>query len=91
MQHDPLHRPTWREMMDHPMFTDDQESRNNKIKLDIIFDAEPEEGIAFKDNKIFVNTKDPTLYERLHKAAVEKYLDEHEDEMETHFDDLLHT
>lgn len=91
MQHDPLHRPTWREMMDHPMFTESAASQNNKIKLDIIFDAEPEEGIAFKDNKIYVNTKDPTLYEKLHQKAVERYLEEVEDGIDDHLEVLLKT
>ena len=78
-------------MMDHPMFTEKAESQNNKITLDIIFDAEPEEGIAFKDNKIYVNTKDPTLYEKLHQKAVERYMEELEDGMEDHLEDLLQT
>ena len=65
MQNDPLMRPTWQEMMEHPMFTADEQSRLNKIKLDIIFDSEPSDGIEFKDQKIYVNTRDPTLYERL--------------------------
>ena len=38
MQNDPLHRPTWQEMMVHPMFTGSAEDRDNKIKLDIVFD-----------------------------------------------------
>jgi len=38
MQADPLMRPTWQEMQVHPMFTQTAESRDNKIKLDIIFD-----------------------------------------------------
>ena len=70
MQHEPLKRPTWQEMMAHPMFTDTEASMNNKIKLDIIFNEEPDDGIEFRDGKIYVNTKDPTLYERLHKQAV---------------------
>ncbi len=39
-----------------------RDSISNKIKLDIVFDQEPENGIAFSDKKIYVNTKDPTLY-----------------------------
>ena len=62
MQHEPLNRPTWQEMQQHPMFTSSDRSRYNQIKLDIIFDEEPAQGIAFRDNKIYVNTNDPTLY-----------------------------
>ena len=86
MQHDPLHRPTWQEMRDHSMFKD---SQSNKIKLDIVFDTEPESGIMFEDKKIYVNTKDPTLYQRLHQKAIENYMNEHESDMEGHFDEIL--
>lgn len=74
MQNDPFLRPTWCEMMEHPMLTEPATSRLNKIKLDIIFDQEPQEGIKFEDNKIYVNTKDPTLYEKLHKKAIKQYM-----------------
>ena len=70
MQHDPLFRPTWQEMQEHPMFSQSENSRYNQIKLDIIFNEEPAEGIAFRQNKIYVNTNDPTLYEKLHKQAI---------------------
>ena len=63
MQHEPLFRPSWTEMKEHPMFSD---SISNKIKLDIVFDTEPDTGIKFDDKKIYVNTKDPALYQRLH-------------------------
>ena len=32
----------------------------------IIFDEEPPKGIEFKAGKIYVNTKDPMLYQDLH-------------------------
>ena len=91
MQHEPFKRPTWQEMMQHPMFTAPESSRNNKIKLDIVFDAEPADGIEFRDNKIFVNTKDPTLYERLHKQAIDNYLEENESDMEDHLNSMMMT
>ena len=53
-------------MQEHPMFSASENGRYQQIKLDIIFNEEPEEGIAFRQNKIYVNTKDPTLYEKLH-------------------------
>ena len=86
MQHDPFQRPTWEEMIDHPMFRD---SMSNKIQLDIVFDQEPENGISFKNKKIFVNTKDPTLYQKLHQKAIETFMLEHGKSMEGHFDDIL--
>ena len=46
----------------HPMFTETTQSRNNQIKIDIVVDEEPEEGLTFANGKIYVNTKDPTLY-----------------------------
>ena len=55
------------------MFTETAQSRDNQIKLDIIFDQEPQDGISFHDNKIYVNTNDPTLYQRLHEQAIEAY------------------
>ena len=66
MQHDPLHRPTWQEMQQHQMFSYERESVDKKITLDFIVDQEPPEGIKFQDNKIYVNTRDPALYERLY-------------------------
>ena len=41
MQHEPSHRPSWQEMLVHPIFTEKAQSRDNKIKLDIIFDQAP--------------------------------------------------
>ena len=76
MQPEPLQRPTWQEMQLHPMFT--QAAGTEKIPLDIVFDEEPEEGLQFRDGKIFVNTNDPTLYERLHERAVQRFMEENE-------------
>ena len=56
MQNDPLLRPSWQEMKQHPMFTDDENSRNNKIRLDILTTEQPAKGIEFRDNKIYVNS-----------------------------------
>ena len=69
-------------MMAHPMFTESAESQNNKIKIDIIVDEEPEDGLTFKNGKIFVNTKDPTIYQQRHEKAVQKFIREHEHNME---------
>ena len=52
------------------------------IKFDLVFDEEPPEGVLFKDNKIFVNTKDPTIYERFHQKAIERFIEENEEELE---------
>ena len=57
------------------MFTASESSRYNQITLDIIFNEEPAEGIQFRENKIYVNTNDPTLYEKLHKQAIKTYID----------------
>ena len=38
MQHDPFYRPTWEEMMVHPMFEGNEDAMANKITLDIVFD-----------------------------------------------------
>lgn len=45
----------------------------NRIKLDIVFDQEPEDGLRFSEGKIFVNTKDPTLYTQLYQQAIQRY------------------
>mmetsp|Transcript_41388 Transcript_41388/g.54456 ORF Transcript_41388/g.54456 Transcript_41388/m.54456 type:complete len:92 (+) Transcript_41388:83-358(+) len=65
MQHDPLHRPTWREMKEHQIFTD-TENLNNRIPLDIVFDEEPEDGISFSEGKIYMNTNEPARYANLY-------------------------
>ena len=89
MQHDPFRRPTWQEMQVHPMFTASESSRYNQITLDIIFNEEPAEGIQFRENKIYVNTNDPTLYEKLHKQAIKTYIDQHESFMQAHLDSVM--
>jgi serine/threonine protein kinase len=89
MQHDPLQRPTWQEMTAHPMLSQSAQSLNDKITLDIIFDQEPAQGVQFKDNKIFVNTRDPTLYERLHKQAVARFMEEHMASVEDNENNIL--
>lgn len=89
MQHDPFHRPTWQEMQEHPIFTASENGRYQQIKLDIIFNEEPQEGIAFRQNKIYVNTKDPTLYEKLHQQAVQAYMEQHDSFMQDCLNSVL--
>ena len=86
MQHEPLLRPNWQEMQEHPFFTSQQ---TDTIKFDIIFDEEPPEGVKFENNKIFVNTKDPTLYERFHDAAIEKFMAENEEVFEDEMNKMV--
>jgi hypothetical protein len=40
--------------------------RFDMIKFDIVFDEDPPEGVEFRDNKIFVNTKDSGVYQRFY-------------------------
>ena len=75
----------------HPMFTEGAASRNNQIRIDIVVDEEPEDGLTFANNKIYVNTRDPTLYQRLHERAVEKFMVEHDNALEDHFNEILMT
>ena len=63
-------------MQNHPFFSS---QASQEIPLDIVFDQEPPEGLRFQEGKIYVNTKDPTAYQRLHQAAVEKFLEENGD------------
>ena len=88
MKHDPVQRPTWQEMKDHTMFTESQ-AINNKIPLNIVFDQQPEDGIEFKDNKIYVNTHDPTLYERLAQQAIDNYIIENQDSFDEKLADVM--
>ena len=59
MQHDPLNRPDWELMKKHDFFT---KADAEQISLEIVFDEDPPTGIEFKNGKIYVNTKEPTLY-----------------------------
>ena len=79
MKHNPAERPSWLEMQEHGFFTS---KKMDMIKFDLVFDEEPPEGVLFKDNKIFVNTKDPTIYERFHQKAIERFIEENEEELE---------
>ena len=55
------------------MFTEKKNSQNNKIRLDILTTEQPENGIEFRGNKIYVNSQDPTLYKRLYDQAIANY------------------
>ena len=57
--------------------------------MDIVFDQEPTEGLKFANGKIYVNTKDPTLYQRLHQAAVERFISENGEQVNQNLEDLL--
>ena len=74
MQYDPITRPSWSEMQQHTFLTSSEVTE--QIPLDIVFDQEPTEGLRFAKGKIYVNTKDPELYVKLHKAAVSKFMEE---------------
>ena len=86
MQFDPLNRPNWEEMIQHSFFT---ETDNKIIPLEIIFDEEPPQGIEFKNGKIYVNTKNPDLYQDLHQQAIKKYIDENKDDMDAAMNNIL--
>ena len=51
-------------MMAHEFF---KHKGDNLVPLEIIFDEEPPKGIEFKNGKIYVNTKNPQLYQELHQ------------------------
>ena len=59
------------------------------IKFDIVFDQDPPEGVKFHNNKIYVNTKDPTLYQKFHEAAIEKFMIENEDIFEENLNKIV--
>ena len=59
------------------------------IPLSIIFDEEPPEGIVFRNNKIYVNTKNPECYQKIHEAAISKYQQTNGDKNEKHLSNLL--
>ena len=81
MQNDPTARPSWDEMKKHAFFTSKEKQL---IPLNIIFDEDPPEGILFKNNNIYVNTKDPTCYQKLHETAIYKYQEQHQESNESH-------
>ena len=86
MQHDPVKRPNWIQMQEHEFFRNDEP---DMIKFDIVFDQDPPEGVLFKDNKIFVNTKDPTLYQKFHQAAINKFVQETGEQLEEQMNNVL--
>ena len=73
MQNDPVQRLTWQQMQDHDLF---KASETQQIPFNIVFDEDPPEGIVFKNNKIYVSTKNPDAYQKLHRAAITKYKEE---------------
>ena len=73
-------------MQQHPFFASNE---SQQIPLDIVFDQEPTEGLKFENGKIFVNTKDPTLYQRLHQAAVENFIKQNGENLAKGLDNIL--
>ena len=57
-------------MQKHAFFTSQEKQL---IPLNIIFNESPPEGVKFKDQKIYVNTKNPECYQKIHEAAIAKY------------------
>ena len=82
-----MRRPSWQEMQNHPFFSVSQPGE--EIPLDIVFDQEPVEGLQFANGKIYVNTKDPTLYQRLHQQAVERFIEENGNQMDQGLNNIL--
>ena len=73
-------------MQNHSFFTS---TETQQIPLDIVFDQEPPEGLKFANGKIYVNTKDPTAYQRLHQAAVERFIEENGEGMDQCLTNIL--
>ena len=86
MQNNPDDRPNWDQMKEHTFFTSKEKQL---IPLSIIFDEDPPEGVCFKNQKIYVNTKDPTCYQKLHEAAIQKYQETNRERNENHLSQLL--
>ena len=59
MQYNPDNRLNWEQMEQHKFFSTKE---SQKIPFNIIFDEDPSEGIRFKNNKIYVNTRKPEAY-----------------------------
>lgn len=66
-------------MLNHSFFTP---SESQQIPLEIVFDQEPPEGLKFENGKIYVNTKDPMAYKRLHLTAVGRFIEENGEKVE---------
>ena len=73
-------------MQEHDFF---KQKDLKKIKFDIVLDEEPEEGLQFQNNKIYINTKDPTLYQRFHEKAIEKLILESGQDLENKMNEVL--
>ena len=50
-------------MEQHSFFSS---TESQKIPFNLVFDEAPPEGIRFKNNKIYVNTRNPGAYQKLH-------------------------
>ena len=86
MQNDPEKRLAWQEMQKHEFFT---ATEKTMIPFNIVFDEDPPEGILFKNNKIYVSTRNPDAYTKLHKAAIDRYKEDQDEILEDHLNDML--
>ena len=73
-------------MKQHSFFSATQ---SEEIPFNLVFDEDPPEGIVFKNNKIYVNTKDPSAYQKLHEAAITKYMEGQDSHVQDHLNNLL--
>lgn len=55
-------RPSWHEINNHQYF---RTHESKLIPLIVDFSQEPPEGIRFEEGKIFMNTKDPEIAEKM--------------------------
>jgi len=62
LQFDPKLRPSWHELSNHQYF---RMYDQNMIPLVVDFSQQPPEGIRFKDGRIYMNTKDPEIAEKM--------------------------
>jgi len=73
-------------MQKHDFFT---ATEKTMIPFNIIFDEDPPEGILFKNNKIYVSTRNPVAYQKLHQAAIDRYKEDQDEIVEDHLNDML--
>lgn len=68
LQFDPAKRPSWTELHVHKYFRE----YNHKKMIPLVIDTTtaPPEGIKFEDGKIFLNTKDPNIADKMEQALM---------------------
>lgn len=77
----------WDQVANHSYLSLD---KGEEIDLDILFEDNGEgEGPTQRNNKLIINTKDPSFFNRVYAKASQKYMEKNQDKINQNENELL--